>query len=257
MNRLLRVFRMRTGRPATGGRRSVLGRVAFARVAVAVAASLLVSAAGCERGPDAQTASPRAAAKAYAEAMTKGDRQALGQVSVGDDASLELLAAAAALNAAQDRLEQAAAARFGDARQVTAGGRGADHYAKILAGIDAAPEAVHGTEATVGAGRAKLYLKKVEAGWRVDRGMHVPPAGSDAAAHLAMTRAMTRAYDEVTDGLTSGAYPTAEAAKVALIGKMTDAIRAQQPAVTTTQPATTRPTTSRSTTERATTPAND
>lgn len=225
MNRLLRAFGVRTGGIPKARRPTAAGRVA--------AAVVLAMAVGCERRPGATTASPRAAAKAFAEAMTTGDRQAVRRVSVGDDASLELLVAAAASNAAYDRLEQAAAGRFGDAKQVTVGGRGADHYAKLLAGIDAAPEVVQGEQATVGVGRAKLFLRRVEAAWRVDRAMHVPPAGSDSATHLAMTRAMTRAYDEVTNGMASGAYGTAEAAKAALIGRTMEAVLSQQPTPTT------------------------
>src|SRR5687767_5006162 len=64
-----------------------------AALAVAATALLTTGSGGCrEAAPDPRTASPRAAAKAYAEAMTNGDADAIRQVSVGDDASLAVLA---------------------------------------------------------------------------------------------------------------------------------------------------------------------
>ena len=222
--------------------RTLDGSGAAARVPwLVVVGAVLLLVAGCGKQEVARTASPRAAAKAFAESMVKGDANALREVSTGDDASLELLTALAASNAAYDRLEQSATKRFGDPKRVISVGRAADHYAKMLPGIDAAAEVVTGDQAAVGVGRNKIYLKRVGEAWKVDRSMHVPPAGSDTTAHLAMTRAMTQAFDEVTNGMASGAYATPEEAAAAYMGKTMQAVLSQQPPATTQAAATTRP----------------
>ncbi|MDB5297209.1 MAG: hypothetical protein JWO31_3192 [Phycisphaerales bacterium] len=186
-----------------------------------------VAAAGCRKSVDARTATPRAAAKAFATAMSTGDAEVIGQVSTGDDASLRVLAASAALNAAYAKLERAAADRFGDPKAVISVGRGSDHYAKMLTDLDAAPEAVKDDQASVGTGMRKIYLKKVGTAWRVDRSMHVPPG--DVDAHVAMVRAMTNAYDGVRAGLAAGAYESADAAKAAFMGKTMEAVMSVSP----------------------------
>jgi hypothetical protein len=246
MNRLSKVIGFRTapvaGRGAAPPARLVVGWVAAIALGV-----LAAGVGGCDRGPDPQTASPRAAAKAFAEAMTTGDAATIRRVSDGDDASLQVLTAVANGTAAYTRLERAAATRFGDPKAVISILRRSDPYAKLLAGIDAAPEAVQGDQATVGSGSEKLHLKRSGDAWKVDRAMQLPPGGGDVSGHLAMMRAMTQAYDEVTAGMASGAYGTADAAKAALVGKTMQAVLAQQPprvaGGAATMPATTGPTT--------------
>jgi hypothetical protein len=236
--------RPQNGVPRTGLRTTAwprrLGRHSAVAVVLVVSGALAVG--GCRRGEPAAAASPKAAAKAYLQAMVAGDAAGVRAASVGDEPSAQLLVAQAVKNAATERYVAAAAKRYGPAGVEAAlvGRRGADHEASVLARLDAEPEAVQGDAAVVGQGRVKLFLVKAADGWKVDRQRQVPPVLGDPARYAAEAEAIRRAYDAVTAQVEAGALATPTDAKTALLIRTEAEMRPLMAAET---PATTRPTT--------------
>jgi len=204
-----------------------------------IGAAILLSLgliAGCDRGPAASNASPRAVAKAYVVAMNSGDAQTLAAVSHGDEDSLKLLTSVAKANAGYARLEKLAGEKFGDPNAVFAYPRATDHYGQMQKSIDSAEEQVSGASAIVGKGMGSVHLLQVGNGWKVDRSKHVQP-GDVSASALTMSDALARAYNEVADRLAAGGYESANDAKADLLGRTQQAVLAQM-ATPATEPAT-------------------
>jgi hypothetical protein len=204
---------------------------------LAIALLLVAAVAGCNREQTAAVP-PRAAVRAFVQAMVNGDEKAMRDASIGDEPSARLLAAQARQNKAYERVAAAAAAKFGNASFVMVGRRAGDHYASRLATIDSEPEAITSTTATVGEGPNTIYLQRVGDTWKVDRARLVPPALSDPSEHIAMIDAIRQAHEDVAAAIEAGQLKTAPEARAALIKQTATAIKSRIG-----EPAGTRPTT--------------
>jgi hypothetical protein len=195
---------------------------------------------GCRRDAAARADSPKAAAKAYLQAMVAGDAAGIRAASVGDEPTARLLTAQAVKTAATERYVAAAAKRYGQAAVADAlvGRRAEDHEASVLARIDAEPEAITGDTAVVGQGRVKLFLIKADGQWKVDRGKQLGAVLGDGEQAAAMAEAIRRAYDAVTAEVEAGKHPTPTDAKAALLIRTEREMRPLMTPATATAPAT-------------------
>jgi hypothetical protein len=164
------------------------------------------------QGGDAP-ASPRAAARAYFEAVVRGDADAALRLVVEPSESDRLaVRATAASERALLGLEDLTLSRFGDR-----GGLGvATRHRRLLAALDRAPLEVKGDRAVLRPdGERPIHLRRVAGGWKVDG-----PAGrltdDERQALQELVRTTEEAAQDLADRIRASAVKSAEEAREAL-----------------------------------------
>jgi hypothetical protein len=165
-------------------------------------------------GPAPEAEAPRAAARAYFEALVAGDAErALALVDAPSDADRMVVRASAAMERGLARLEDVAVSRFGERGHL---GLPA-HQRRFLAAVDAATVEITGERAAVRPeGGKPVFLRRAGGAWKV-----LSPAerltGEERKAleeALARTEAATK---DVAERIRAGAVKSAREARDALM----------------------------------------
>lgn len=157
--------------------------------------------------------SPRSAARAYFQALMRGDADAaLALVADPSEADRLAVSASAASERALNGLEDLVVSRFGDR-----GGLGvATRQRRMLAALERAPEEVNGDRAVLRPkGERPVHLRRVAGGWKIEA-----PAGRLTAEERKALRELVRTTEDAAHDLAqrirANALKTAEEAREAL-----------------------------------------
>lgn len=178
--------------------------------------------------------SPKAAVKTLASAQVAGDAGAMKQalLATGPDEE-RMMSAMVDLAVAIADFDRAMIAKFGPAETMKVMGDPGEILTDNLDGIDHATEQVTGDQATLSSNptaQGKMALKRVDGKWRVYVG-DLAKAGSpdDVRRTLESANKGATAYRELMADVTAGKLATADAARSALVAKMSAMSGGQPP----------------------------
>ena len=178
---------------------------------IALVSTLVVLLAAAP--PPDPGAAPRAAARAFLEAVLRGDAAgALALVAEPSDMDRLVVRTQAAGADALGRLEEVATARFGARGDLGVASRNR----KLFDAIDAAPAEVHGDRATLRPAKEKPFrLRRVAGAWKVESPSERLTGTNQKQIEQALERTETAARD-VAQQIRTEAVKSAEEAREAL-----------------------------------------
>ena len=158
-------------------------------------------------------ASPRSAARAYLEAVLRGDAgSALALVADPSDADRFVVRAHAASADALRRLEDVATSRFGARGDLGVAAR----HRRLLAALDHAPVEVNGDRAVLQPkGEKPLRLRRVEGKWKVESPAERLTGEEQQALQRTLKKTEAAAHD-LAEQIRARAVKSAEEAREAL-----------------------------------------
>lgn len=180
----------------------------LAVIALFVAASVLV---GCK----GDLSTPKGAAKAFANAMEKGDAEAAKRASTGGNpAVVESMAKAMG---SSKKLRDAAVAKFGDEGKNIMGQEN-NEMAELAKTVDESEVKEDGDNATLKPKTGEpVKLKKINGEWKVDLTEMMATMGTMGTG---MIDSMSKAASETADDIQAGKYKTMSEAQQAFGAKM-------------------------------------
>jgi hypothetical protein len=161
----------------------------------------------------ASAATPRAAARAYFEAIGRGDAEAaLALVANPSDADRFVVQATAARQQGLRHLEEVAKSHFGERSDLGVEAR----QRRLLAGVERAPVEVSGDRAVVRPeGDRPLRLRRMRGGWRIESPAERLTGEERRSLEKALGEA-ERATKDLAQRIREGAVRSAEEAREAL-----------------------------------------
>lgn len=178
-----------------------------------IALSFTVAAVLAASSPADPGAAPRSAARAYLEALLRGDAAAaLAMVVEPSDMDRLVVRAQAASADALGRLEEVATTRFGARGDLGIAAR----HRRLLAALERAPIEVHGDRAVLHPEREKPFrLRRVGGTWKVESPAERLTGADQKAVEQALKKTESTAED-LAERIRTQAVKTAEEAREAL-----------------------------------------